>query len=174
MAKENDSEYTIGDWISHPYHGVGKVTDIEQKEIAGTNARYYRVETSDRTFWVPVKEVDESRSRPVVSEDQLEESLEILQEEPEEMASHYRTRRSTIQEIMERGSLRGIARMVRDLAARRREGSINTTERRAYRKFRQSLIDEWSKVEGIPPEETSKKLRKLLRLSSKKEKEEES
>lgn len=163
MATVKEKVFSIGDWVSHPYHGVGKVTDIETKYLSGDESKFYRVETEDSTFWIPVEEAEEGRSRPVVTDKELKETLDVLRGEPEEMAANYRTRQSRIQKIMAKGSLRGIAKMVRDLAARRREKSLNTIERRSYRHFRKSLIDEWSKVEGISEQEVQANLRKLLR-----------
>ena len=55
-------------------------------------------------------------------------------------------------------------------AGRRRRKSLNSTERRAYREFRQSLISEWSRVEGIPKKKAETRLRKFLGMSRKKAK----
>lgn len=168
MASDDGKVFNIGDWVSHPYHGVGKVTDLETKRLGGEESQFYRVETEDSTFWIPVQDAEEGRSRPVVSSKKLEETKAILSGEPEEMAQNYRTRQSRLQKIMAKGSLRGMARMIRDLAARRREKSLNTIERRSYRHFRKSLIDEWSKVEGVSKQEVQANLRKLLRESREK------
>jgi CarD family transcriptional regulator len=171
MATVKEKVFSVGDWVSHPYHGVGKVTDVETKHLSGDESKFYRVETEDSIFWIPVEEAEEGRSRPVVTDKELKETLDVLRGEPEEMAQNYRTRQSRIQKIMAKGSLRGIAKMVRDLAARRREKSLNTIERRSYRHFRKSLIDEWSKVEGITENEVQSNLRKLLREGRKKNEE---
>jgi CarD family transcriptional regulator len=168
MASDDGKVFNIGDWVSHPFHGVGKVTDLETKVLGGEENQFYRVETEDSTFWIPAQDAEQGRSRPVVSSKKLEETKAILSEEPEEMAQNYRTRQSRLQKIMAKGSLRGMARMIRDLAARRREKSLNTIERRSYRHFRKSLIDEWSKVEGVSKQEVQANLRKLLRESREK------
>lgn len=173
MASKEQQVFEEGEWIKHPYHGVGQITDIEQKTLGGDERKFYRVETDDKTFWIPVEQAEDSTARPIATEETLEESLEILSDEPEIMADHYRTRRSRINEVRDSGRLPRIAKLLRDLAGRRRRKSLNSTERRAYREFRQSLISEWSRVEGIPKEKAESKLRKFLGMSRKKEKGEE-
>ncbi|MDF1500868.1 MAG: CarD family transcriptional regulator [Anaerolineales bacterium] len=169
MATREQQVFKEGDWIKHPYHGVGQITGLEEKTLGGEAQTFYRVDTDDSTFWIPIEEADESAARPVVSEESLEESLKILAEAPETMADHYRTRRSRIREVRESGRLTRVAELLRDLAGRRRRKSLNSTERRAYREFRQSLIAEWSRVEGIPEEKAESRLRKFLRMGRKRE-----
>ncbi|MGD8633497.1 MAG: CarD family transcriptional regulator [Anaerolineales bacterium] len=173
MASKQQQVFEKGEWIKHPYHGVGQITGIEEKTLGGDERVFYRVETENKTFWIPVEDAEESTARPIATEETLEQTLEILADEPEEMADHYRTRRSRINEVRDSGRLPRIAKLIRDLAGRRRRKSLNSTERRAYREFRQSLITEWSRVEGIPKEKAESRLRKFLRRSRKKAKGEE-
>lgn len=171
-AEERTKELEKGEWLYHPYHGVGQIVDIESKELAGEETKYYRVETNDSTFWIPVGEEDDSKVRPVVSQSRFRKALKILRNPPDEMASNYRKRKSRIENVKSEGTLNGIVRMVRDLVGKRRESSLNTTEQQALRHFRQSLIDEWSVVEGVTPAEARSELRKMLRESGKRAKEE--
>lgn len=156
-----------GEWVKHPYHGIGQITSIEDKNIGGNEQTFYRVDTEDKTFWIPLETADESTVRSIGSEESLEESLEILADEPETMADHYRSRRSRINEVRDSANLAGIAKLLRDLAGRRRKKSLNSTERRAYREFRKSLITEWTKVQSIPKKKAESRLRKFLSKNSK-------
>jgi RNA polymerase-interacting CarD/CdnL/TRCF family regulator len=171
-ASEPKNGLTKGDWLYHPYHGVGQIVKVEKKELAGQESKYYRVETGDSTFWIPVSHAEESRVRPVVSRSRFRKALRLLRKAPQEMAPNYRTRKSRIENVKSEGSLREIVRMVRDLAGKRRESSLNTTEQQAYRHFKQSLIDEWTVVEGLTRDEAKSELRKMLRRSRKEASEE--
>jgi CarD family transcriptional regulator len=163
-SKQKEKErFSVGDWLFHPYHGVGQIISIDTKTLGGEEEEYYRVKTDESTLWIPVAGVDESPSRPVVSSERLQEALSLLLEAPRKMASHYKSRRNTIEKVKAEGALTGIVRIIRDLSARRREKSLNTTERKAIRHFRKGLIDEWSVVEGITEEEARAELRRLLR-----------
>lgn len=173
-ASESENGLTKGDWLYHPYHGVGQIVKVEKKELAGQERKYYRVETGDSTFWIPVSHAEESRVRPVVSRSRFRKALKLLGMAPEEMASNYRTRKSRIETVRSEGSLKEIVRMVRDLAGKRRESSLNTTEQQAYRNFKQSLIDEWAVVEGLTRDQAKSELRKMLRRSRKEANEEAS
>lgn len=173
MASTEERVFEKGEWITHPYHGVGQITQIEQKTLNESEQLYYRVETENKTFWIPLEDAEDSTARPVVTEKTLEESLDILADEPEVMADNYRTRRSRINDVRDSGRLVGIARLLRDLAGRRRRKSLNSTERRAYREFRQSLIAEWSRVEGITKDKAESRFRKLLGLGREKAKDDQ-
>ena len=60
MAEES-IKFAEGDWIVHLYHGVGQVISIESKSLDGNKVKYYKVQTKDSIYWVPVGKVDEAR-----------------------------------------------------------------------------------------------------------------
>jgi CarD family transcriptional regulator len=163
-SREKESErFSVGGWLFHPYHGVGQITNIDTKTLRGEEKEYYRVETDESILWIPLERAEESPSRPLVSPERLRDALGLLRKAPRKMASHYKSRRNTIEKVRSKGALKGIVRIIRDLTARRRNKSLNTTEQKAIRHFRKGLIDEWCVVEGISEKEARSELRKLLR-----------
>jgi RNA polymerase-interacting CarD/CdnL/TRCF family regulator len=81
------------------------------------------------------------------------------------MSSNYKTRQSRIQRVRQRNTPRAIARLVRDLRARKREkGILNSAERSAFRTLKKRLLHEWAIVTDAETEEVASKLDELLTL----------
>lgn len=154
--------YDAGCWIVHRYHGVGEIECIEEKELGGTSTTYYKVVTDDSTLWVPLTEADESLFRPLASQEEFEQVLEILQRPPREMASNHLSRRSRINTVRTANSLEEIARLLRDLWGRRAERQLNGTEERALRSLTNRLVSEWSVARDVDKSEAEDRMRDLL------------
>lgn len=165
MAQMTDdkTEFAKGDWIVHLYHGVGQVTGIVSKEVAGDKAKYYRVRTDNSTLYIPVKDMDEDRLRPAATKTQLKRALKVLREPPEEMAADHNDRRRRIREVKNEGSLLQTLRLVRDLSWRRYDKKLNNTEERALRRFKDRVLREWAVAMDSSPEEARRELNAILR-----------
>lgn len=160
---EGKTEFAKNDWIVHLYHGVGQVTGVVSKEVAGDKAKYYRVRTDNSTLYIPVKDMDEERLRPAATKTQLNRALKVLREPPEEMAPDHNDRRRRIREVKNDGSLLETLRLVRDLSWRRYDKKLNNTEERALRRFKDRVLREWAVAMDTSPEEARRDLNKILR-----------
>lgn len=155
--------YSIGSWIVHAYYGVGQIKDVEVKSISGEETPYFRIQSSDSTFWVPVDQVDSEIIRPLSTSTEIREAVVILQKEPETMSSNYKARQSRIQKVRLRNTPKAIARLIRDLRARRREkNGLNNTERTAFGGLKQRFIEEWAIVVGKEAGEVESRLNMIL------------
>lgn len=160
---ETAQEYQKGDWVVHAYYGVGQIKKIERKAISGEETDYYRIKTADSVYWMPVEQIDSDVLRPLSDRQEMKRAIDALQKPAEEMSSNYKVRQSRIKEVRSRNSPRAIARLVRDLRARRREkGILNSTERSAFRKLKQRLAYEWAVVKGGDPDEVAIELERML------------
>lgn len=160
---EDTYTYSKGDWIVHSRYGIGQIKGIDTKGISGEETRYYRVKTTNSTFWMPVDQIDSDILRPVSTPEEIQKAILALQNPPEEMSTNYKTRQSRIQRVQLRNTPRAIARLIRDLRARQREkGALNKTERSAFRTLKQRLVEEWAIVTGVQAEKIASKLDNLL------------
>lgn len=155
--------YSEGDWIVHTRYGIGQIKGVDLKNISGEETRYYRVITTNSTYWVPVDQMDSEVLRPLSTPEDIQKAITALQKPPKEMSQNYKTRQSRIQRVEIRNTPRAIARLIRDLRERQREkGALNKTERSAFRSLRQRLIEEWAIVIGATTENVELKLNTLL------------
>jgi RNA polymerase-interacting CarD/CdnL/TRCF family regulator len=161
---ETKMPYSIGDKIVHAYYGVGQVVDIEDKQLNDKTTTYYVVETRNSTFWLPVKKADNERIRPIASSQTIENNvIEALKADPQEMASHYKTRKKRIKDVRTSGEIVPIARLVRDLTYRRfTKGNLTDVESRNLDHLKSHLVSEWARSVGITRRKVRAKIRKIL------------
>jgi CarD family transcriptional regulator len=161
MSSAEDA-FAKGDWIVHSYYGIGKVKKIEKKRVNGKEKRFYRVESEDTTYWIPLDRASESHVRALAKRSTLRRALRLLTKEPTEMDSNFKSRQKRIREVLANGKLRSLIRLVRDLWARGQENKLSMTEVGALRQAMDNLTDEVAVAEGISDEDALAKLQKLL------------
>lgn len=161
MAEET-VKFAKGDWIVHLYHGVGKVISIESKSLDGKKVKYYKVQTKDSNFWVPVGKVDEDRIRPLSTPKEIDKSLRIIRRKPRQMSADHMQRKNQINDVRSIGALDEVTKIIRDLNARQVAEKLNDSEERALNHFTDRLISEWTVSKDISTEEARQILTEIL------------
>jgi RNA polymerase-interacting CarD/CdnL/TRCF family regulator len=163
---KHGSNYQSGDWIVHKHYGIGQIRGVEEKMISGEPAPYFRVISERSTFWVPVENsVQSEYIRPVPTAEDCQEVVEVLQRPARLMPDDFRTRKRHISEVENGDSLVDVARLVRDLWARRADKTLNGTEHRALRDLKERLLEEWSVSTGIDKSECKGRMHSLLSIT---------
>lgn len=158
-------QYIIGDWVVHSHYGTGQIEGIDLRSISGEETSYFRIKTTDSTYWIPVDQAASELLRPLATLEEIEQAIIILQKPPQQMSANHKIRRSCIRQAQLDNTPQAIAQMIRDLRGYRREkGILNETERNAFRTLKQRLIEEWSLVTGKKMKKVETELKKLLDL----------
>ena len=134
--------------------------------MSGKTDTYYVVQTKDSTFWLPVNNADNERTRPLVPPQTIKNKvIETLQDDPQEMASNYQTRRKRIKEVNASGKIVLVAQLVRDLTFRKaKKGSLATLDEKDLEYLKNRLITEWARSVGKTRENVAQKVENLLQL----------
>lgn len=140
---KND-EYQKGDWIVHAYYGVGQIKGVDKRAIDGVKKKYYRVETKNMTYWLPVENSDVEHIRPVASKNLFTRSLKIIRKKPHSMAQDYRVREREISEAFAACSLKSLAKLIRDLYGRRARGKMSMREEDILEQAKTHFINEYA------------------------------
>lgn len=157
--------YSEEEWIVHARYGIGQIKGVDVKNISGEESRYYRIATTDSTFWIPVDQMNSDVLRPLSTLEEIEQAIVTLQKPPEEMSPNFQIRQNRIQNTQMRNTPRAMAGLIRDLRAYRRDkGVLNSTERSAFRTLKQRLIQEWAIVTGARTENVETKLNNMIDL----------
>jgi RNA polymerase-interacting CarD/CdnL/TRCF family regulator len=159
---EGNQALADGEWVVHNSYGVGQIRGYETKMINGKEVTYYRVETDNATFWVPLDQVDSERLRPLSTKGELEKAIKILELPPREMNPDHNLRKLTINTVRSDPSLDEMARLVRDLNARCMKKDLNSTEKEALTHFTARLVEEWVACMQISVDEANSALNRLL------------
>lgn len=155
--------YLKGDWIVHAYYGIGQIKGIEVKCISGDESRYYKIQATDSTYWMPVDQMDSEALRPLATSEEMQQAIDVLQEPPKEMSANQNVRSGRIRRVQLQNKPQSVARLVRDLQARRKEkGILNQNERTAFGVLKQQLIEEWALVSGLNSKTAALELDALL------------
>lgn len=162
-------EFSVGQTLIHPYHGAGEVLDIENKELVEGFENYYVIhfEGNELTTRIPVRNAEEFGLRGVMSDDKLEQAMEILRQEPEELPTHFKSRRAQVEDMIRSGQPINIAEAVRDLTWRKKDEHLTKADRRLLMEGKDLLVDEMSLVADADPEEVRIQMEEALAESVK-------
>lgn len=136
--------YAIGDKILYPMHGAGIVETIEEKEILGELRKYYvlKVSWGDMKMMIPVDTSDDIGVRYIISKDDIDEVVKVLQSETSEMSGNWNRRYRENMEKMKTGDILQVAEVVRNLIRTEREKKLSAGEKKMLVNARQILQSE--------------------------------
>ncbi|MFN2121902.1 MAG: CarD family transcriptional regulator [Candidatus Promineifilaceae bacterium] len=155
--------YSEGEWLVHSVFGIGQIMGIEVKNISGANIDYFRIQTFNSTYWVPVNRVDSEKMRPVATLEEFARAIAILQRPPKAMSADHKVRKTHMERVQNQNMPEEMARLMRDLRARQRDkGVYHLDENNAIRTLKQRLADEWSVISGETIENATSRLDALL------------
>ncbi len=144
---ETTHMYAVEDWLVHAHYGIGQIKDVEEKCISGAEVQYFKIQTSDSTYWVPVDQIDSDTMRPIATREEFELAINVLRCPPEEMSSDHIVRKNRMRGVLRENSPQEIACLIRDMQARKNaKGSYSLDETNVLRTLRQRLIEEWGLV----------------------------
>jgi RNA polymerase-interacting CarD/CdnL/TRCF family regulator len=155
-------QFSKDDWIVHLHYGVGQVKRIEKKQMGDKKTSYYRVETPNSTFWVPVDTPNKERVRAISSKYKIRKALNILKESPVTLAEDHNERKRQINEAMAEISIDSGAQLLRDLSARQAVHKLNPTEEKALDLFIHNFILEWSVAMDTDIEKIRERFQEVL------------
>ena len=81
MSKaKRDSGFKTGEFVVYPAHGVGKITDVETQEVAGTELELFVIdfEKDKMTLRVPTAKATAVGMRPLAGGDVVTKALDTL------------------------------------------------------------------------------------------------
>ena len=129
----------------HRHHGVGQIKGTEVMNIGGSKSEYYKVQTDDSTFWLPLEKLDADLLRPLASPAEMQEAIDVLGLSPHEMNANPTDRKIQISKIKPNNSPVAIAEILRDLSAHNKEKKqVSQTDSEALRYFTGLFLSEWS------------------------------
>lgn len=158
-------ELKEGDYIVHATHGVGRITGIDRKKLAGEKHVFYVVKTDKLTYWLPMIESNSNRIRSVCAPSTFSKALSEIRRVPEPLSNNFRTRIKYIKDEMAKCSVLANARLIRDLHARNAEKNLHVNEHRTLDKLKLQFASEWAVSTSKEVEESLAALEKALSQS---------
>ena len=156
--------FNPGDFVVYPTHGVGKVTSIEEDEIAGHKLELFVINFDrDRmTLRVPTSKAANSGLRKLSSKNRMDEAIHTLKGRPRVKRTMWSRRAAEYDLKINSGDPVSIAEVVRDLHRNVGQPDQSFSERQIYEQARDRLAAEVAAVDKTDMEKATSKLEQIL------------
>jgi CarD family transcriptional regulator len=155
------AEFQVGDKAVYPGYGVAEITGIENREISGTQQKFYvlRVLGKDMTLMVPMANVESVGLRNLIEGPEVEEVYGVLRRRGEKISTAtWNRRHREYTEKIRTGSLSEIATVLRDLCLLRSDKDLSYGERNMLETARALLVQELALAKGISEEDVEREI----------------
>jgi CarD family transcriptional regulator len=166
-AQRTSGEFTVGDHVVYPTHGVGLISAIEEQEVAGHQLRLFVIEfVKERmTLRVPLAKAATVGMRRLSSPDIMQQALQTLRGRARVKRTMWSRRAQEYEAKINSGDPVSIAEVVRDLHRNSGQPEQSYSERQIYEAALDRLARELAAVEGLNDAEAAERLEEVLRAA---------
>ena len=149
MSKSKKPEFSPNEYVVYPAHGVGKITSIEEQEIAGISLELFVIsfEKDKMTLRVPTHKATEIGMRALSSPDVILKAVTTLKGKAKVKRAMWSRRAQEYEQKINSGDLIAIAEVVRDLHRNDDQREQSYSERQLYEAALERLTREVAAVE---------------------------
>jgi len=152
MSKSRKSrEFSPNDHVVYPAHGVGRIVNIEEQEIAGLTLEMFVVsfEKDKMTLRVPTAKATAVGMRALSPPDVVSKAMETLKGKARVKRAMWSRRAQEYEQKINSGDLISIAEVVRDLHRADDQREQSYSERQLYEAALERLTRELAAVNGM-------------------------
>ncbi len=127
-------DFKTNEFVVYPSHGVGRITEVENEEIAGAQLELYVIifEKEKMTLRVPTAKAKAVGMRKLSDDDIIEKSLKTLKGRARVKRTMWSRRAQEYEAKINSGDLISISEVVRDLYRSDRQPEQSYSERQLY------------------------------------------
>ena len=163
MSK-NGHDFSVGDHVVYPAHGVGQVQGIETQEVAGLKLEVYVItfDHEKMTLRVPTAKVAAVGMRKLAEGGLVKRALETLKGRARIKRTMWSRRAQEYEAKINSGDLISIAEVVRDLHRAENQPEQSYSERQLYESALDRMAREVAAIERIDRDAAISLLNKSL------------
>ena len=163
-------QYSVGDFIVYPSHGVGEIPAIQTFEIAEEKLEMYNVifDKEKMTLKIPTIKAKEIGIRKVSSRNEMKKTLEILKSKAKIRRTMWSRRAQEYEAKINSGILTELTEVVRDLFRNSNQPEQSYSERQLYESARDRLAREVAVVEKTDDIKAVEKIEIILNDATRK------
>lgn len=168
MAKPaNDLEFTSGDYVVYPAHGVGTIEGVETQTISGLSVTLYTItfEKDRMRLKIPVQKAKNAGLRKLSTDDRLKDALKTLQGKAKVKRTMWSRRAAEYETKINSGDPVQIAEVLRDLKRPKEDTEQSYSERQIYQSALERLAREVAAVERIAEAKAVEQLENVLQAA---------
>ncbi len=137
--------FKVGGKAVYPAHGVGEITEIQTKMVAGRERSFYvlKIIENGMKIMVPTETASSTGMRPIISKAEANEVIDILKSTQVAVKTQPWNRRyREYMDMLKSGSPKEVAKVLRDLNRLKGDKDLSFGERRLLDTARSLLVAE--------------------------------
>ena len=156
--------FKVGDRVVYPHHGAAVIKRKETREVFGEESEYLVLHMThgDLTLAVPTDKAEEVGMRKPISEEEVEDLLQLLAKRDVREPSNWSRRFKNHQEKLKSGDVYQVAEVVRNLALRESAKGLSAGEKSMLERARVILASELSVAWDVSEDDALKRLAQAL------------
>ncbi len=161
-------KYKANEFVVYPAHGVGKIVNIEEQEIAGARLELYVIDFDKERMRlrVPIGKCDAVGMRKLAEKPLIEQALKVLKGRARVKRTMWSRRAQEYEAKINSGDLIAVAEVVRDLYRSERQPEQSYSERQLYEAALDRMAREVAAVKKLSDEAAVSELEQVLEKSS--------
>ena len=146
-----DLEFTVGDHVVYPAHGVGSIAGVETQEVAGLSLEVYVItfDHEKMTLRVPTRKAKTAGLRALAGGTVVTQALTTLKGRARVKRTMWSRRAQEYEAKINSGDLVSIAEVVRDLHRADNQPEQSYSERQLYESALDRMAREVAAIEQI-------------------------
>lgn len=167
-AKKNAKlGFKAGEAVVYPAHGVGRITAIEEQEIAGFKLELYVVsfEKDKMVLRVPTSKAETVGMRKLAETDLVQKALDTMAGRARVKRTMWSRRAQEYEAKINSGDLISVSEVVRDLYRSDAQPEQSYSERQLYEAALERVVSEIASVNGATETEALKLIEEALAKS---------
>ena len=163
-SKKADTDFTVGDYVVYPMHGVGEISAVQNQNILGKRTLCYilEIENSKMKVMIPVDSAKERGIRPIIQKKDVKKVLDLLKKDEVDTEEDWKIRYQNNQNKIRSGSIYSVAEVCRNLYKRARDKELSLMERRLYELAYSLITSELALARSVSTEEASNLISEVL------------
>ena len=160
----SDNDFVVDQFVVYPSHGVGKITAIEEQEIAGISMELFVIDfAKDKmTLRVPTAKAASVGMRSLASPDLVSKAMATLRGRARVKRAMWSSRAQEYEQKINSGDLIAIAEVVRDLHRKDDQREQSYSERQLYEAALERLTREIAAVDRAEEDAAQTKIEEVL------------
>ena len=144
-------DFTVGDYVVYPAHGVGQIGGVETQEVAGLSLEVYVItfDHEKMTLRVPTRKAKTAGLRPLADGAIVTQAMVTLKGRARVKRTMWSRRAQEYEAKINSGDLISIAEVVRDLHRAENQPEQSYSERQLYESALDRMAREVAAIQNI-------------------------
>jgi CarD family transcriptional regulator len=161
--------FKVGELVVYPAHGVGRISNIEEQEIAGIKLELYIVdfEKEKLRLKVPTNRAEQKGMRHLADRSMIEAAMKVIRGRARIKRTMWSRRAQEYDAKINSGDMISVAEVIRDLYRSERQPEQSYSERQLFEQALARFARELAAVRKVDEDQCIKELEDFLARNAK-------